>query len=106
METTGKLNPEMQKFLEDVCAREGWDTTDKDIAYFLLEAKEVYSEIGHHHRWYDDKTVVVEVDGKFIQYDYYHFTGDGNIELDFDLSSVKFCEPYQVTITKYRPIAP
>jgi hypothetical protein len=107
MDVTGKLNPEIQKVLEGVCLREGWGTTDKDFAEVLLESKELYSEIGSSHRWYDEKTLVVQVEGKLIQYDDYHITGDNSASdmgLDFDLSSVKFCEAYQVTVTKYRPI--
>jgi hypothetical protein len=107
MDITGKLNPEMQKFLENVCLREGFGTTDKDFAELLSESGEVYSEIGDAHRWYDEKTVVVKIDGKFIQYEGYHLTGDdsaSDMGLEFDLSSVQFCEPYEVTVTKYRPL--
>ena len=107
MDVTGKLNPEIQKVLESVCLREGWKTTDKDFAEVLLESEEVYSEIGAAHRWYDEKTVVVEIEGKLIQFDDYHLTGDNSksdMGLEFDLSSVKFCEAYQVTVTKYRPV--
>ncbi len=107
MDVTGTLKPEIKKILEGVCLREGWPATDKDFAVVLQESEEVYSEIGSAHRWYDEKTVVVKVDGWLIQFDDYHLTGDNSksdMGLEFDLSSVKFCEAYQVTVTKYRPI--
>jgi hypothetical protein len=108
MNVIGKLNPEIQKILESVCLREGWGTTDADFAEILSECEEIYSEIGSSHRWYDEKTVVVQIEGILIQYDWYHLTGDASASdmgLGFDLSSVKFCEAYQTTITKYRPIS-
>lgn len=107
MDVTGQLNPEIRKILEGESKRNGWGTTDRDFAEILTESKEVYSEIGFSHRWYDEKFVVVQIDDKLIGYDWYHLTGDGSISdmgLKFDLSSVKFCEEYQVTVTKYRTI--
>lgn len=110
MDVIGTLNHEIRKVLEGVCLRKGWGTTDSDLVEVLTESaesKELYSEIGPSHRWYDEKMVVVQIEGKLIQYDDYHLTGDisaSEMGLEFDLSSVKFCEAYQVTVTKYRPV--
>ncbi len=107
MDTTGKLNPEIEKILEAHCIKNGWGTTERDFAEVLTEGREVYSEIGSSHRWYDEKFIVIKIDDNYIGYNYYHVTGDNGISdmgLDFDLSSVCFCEEYQVFITKYRAI--
>lgn len=107
MDTTGKLNPEIEKILEAHCIKNGWGTTGRDFVEVLTESREVYSEIGSAHRWYDEKFIVVKIDDKYIGYDYYQVAGDNSIfdmRLDFDLSSVCFCEEYQVTLTKYRAI--
>lgn len=107
MNTTGSLKAEVRKVLEEVCKKNGWGTTDSDFAEVLSEGKEVYSEIGYSHRWYDEELRVVEVDGNLFMFDDYHITGDNSksdMDLDFDLSSVNFCEAYQVTVTKYCPL--
>ena len=107
MEILGKLNPEIRIIIEAVCLREGLEANDSDIVEVLRERGEVYSEIGASHRWYDEKMVVVEIDNHLIQFDWYHLTGDTSVSdmgLEFDLSSVKLCEAYQVTVTQYRPI--
>lgn len=107
MDVTGNLNPEIQKILENVCNKHGWEISDATFAEILIEADWVDSEIVNSHRWYDEKSVVVKIEDRFIQYQYYHVTGDNSLSdmgLEFDLSSVVFCEEYQVTITKYRPI--
>lgn len=103
MNTMNKLDSKVQSFLIETCKA----NTACDLAHFLLDSEEVASEIGYSHRWYDDKTVVVRIKDKLLQYDWYHMTGDNSasdMSLDFDLASVKFCESYQVTVTKYRPL--
>lgn len=109
MDTTGELGLEIEKFLEGAVAPDGWGATIADIVNMLLDVDVVYSEIGRKHRWYDEKTVVVKIDGRLIGYDWYHLTGDNNASdmgLEFDLSSVAFYEEYQVTVTKYRKVLP
>ena len=108
METTGKLNAEIESHLKTHCKKNGWTPSKEIYTEILLEAKRIWTEIGASHRWYNEKYVVVEIDGKLIGYAGYHLTGDNNASdmgLQFDLSNVEFCEEYQETITKYRPIA-
>jgi len=80
--------------------------TDKDLLdWILYSAKTVYSEIGSSHRWYDEKNVVINVNDRFISYNWYHMTGDSSVsdmDLEFDWNAVRFVEPYEVTVTKYR----
>jgi len=107
MDVTGTLNPEIRKVLETAYRHDGCEVFDTDLAYVLLDGKVVYSEIGASHRWYDEKTVVVRIDGNLILYGWYHLTGDNGVSdmgLSFDLSSVMFCEEYQVVVTKYRAL--
>ena len=106
MEVTGTLDPQIRKLLESVCLKNGWETTDKDLVEVLIESDTIWSALGASHRWYDEKTVVVNIEDTLIQYEWYHLTGDDSVwdmGLAFDLSSVQLCEAYQVTITKYRP---
>ena len=106
MDTTGKFDPKVRAFLIE--AYDDSDTpTDDDLIYLLFDSKRVHSEIGCAHRWYDEETIVVKITDRFLQYDSYHMTGDSSASdmgLSFDLSAVKFCEAYQVMVTKYRPI--
>ena len=107
MDTTGTLNKDVKEFLEAVCKRDGFEPTTQNIVETVTEAKEVHRVIGGSHRWYDELEVVVKIDDKFILYDWFHVTGDNSIYdmgLAFNLSSVKFCEEYEVTVKKYRPI--
>ena len=107
MEVTGKLNPKIRELLEGVCIKNGWGTTDEDLVEVLIESNAIWSELGNSHRWYDEKIIVVNLDDTLIQYDWYHLTGDNSVQdmgLAFNLSSAQLCEPYQVSITKYRPV--
>ena len=107
MDTQGKLKQDVKEFLEGVCKRDGFKATTHNLVETLTEAKEVYRDVGAAHRWYDELEVVVKIDDKFIQYNWFHVTGDNSIDdmlLAFNLSAVTFCEEYQETITRYKPI--
>ncbi len=105
MKRTGALDQEVKAFLEEICKREGWESTDESFTELLLDGDEIHYEMGASHRWYDEKTVVIKIGESFIMYDWYHITGDNSVsdmDLAFDLSSVCFCEPYEETVTRYR----
>lgn len=109
MDTCGTLNEEIQKLLDAHNASKGFPVTIGNAVEALLEGREVFSELGGSHRWYDEEIRVVEIDGNLFQYAWYHVTGDTSISdmgLDFDLSSVELVEEYTetVVVTKYRPI--
>jgi len=107
METYGKFTPEIEEFLKADCQRIGCEPSLPNMIEALTEGEEVSCEIGSAHRWYDEETKVVRVNGRLIQYDWFHVTGDNSISdmgLQFDLNQVVFCEEYQETVTKYRPV--
>ena len=108
MEITGTLNPAVESHLKAYCEKKGYSTDQKDMVDLVLEEHTVWRETGDSHRWYDEEYCVVKIDGKLIGYAWYHMTGDASpndMGLDVDLSSIEFAEEYQVTETKYRPLA-
>jgi hypothetical protein len=82
--------------------------SDEDLVYRLYNTEALYSEQAGGHRWWDDVFNVAKVGDRFIGYEWAHSTGDKSLDdlgWEFDLSTVCFCEPYEVTETRYRKIA-
>ncbi len=102
------MNDKIRKQLQKYAKKNNWDCkTDKDLVEILLEEKVVYYEIGPSHRWYDEKFIVVNIDGMLIGYDYYHITGDTSISdmgLEINLNSICEVEEKEKTIKYYIPI--
>lgn len=62
---------------------------------------------GNEHRWYIIYSQILKhkPTGKFYRADYNHATGDNDVELTYeDEPELIEVEPYEVTITKYRPV--
>ena len=100
------MNQKIKDHIIAYCESKGYGTTDDDIIDVLQESKEVYSEIGSPHRWYDDMFIVVNINGMLNGYDWYHITGDNSpsdMGLDFDLDSVCEVEEKQKMVTYYIP---
>jgi hypothetical protein len=101
------MNQKIREHLTNYCIKNGWETTDKDLLEVLTESREVFSEITGSHRWYDDKFVVVEVDGMLIGYDDFYTTGDNDASdmgLEYDIDSVCEVEKKQKMVDYYEPI--
>ena len=104
MEYSGKFSEEIEKFLTEDCIAEGFEPTIPNLIEVLTEAPQVYSEPAGTHRWWNDVLNVVKIGDKFLGYIWAENTGDNSIfdaGFEFDLSSVKFYEPKEVTVTKY-----
>lgn len=104
MKYYGKFSEEVEKLLSDECTSEGFEPTTKNLIELLTEIKEVYSESTGEHRWWNEILNVVKVGDRFLGYVWAENTGDNSIfdaGWEFDLSSVKFYEPKEVTVTKY-----
>ena len=104
MEYDGKFSENIEDFLTKDCVEAGFEPTIPNLIEGLTEAKQVYSELVGEHRWWNDVLQVVRIGDKFVGYVWAENTGDNGIfdaGFVFDLSSVKFYEPKEVTITKY-----
>lgn len=101
------MNQKIKDHLSQYLIKNKWEVNEDNMIESLMEAKNVFTEIGAAHRWYDEKFVVVNIDGMLIGYDYYHVTGDTSISdmgLDFDINSVCEVEEKQKTITIYEKV--
>lgn len=100
------MKEKIKTFLIAYCQSKGWSTSDKDLEEVLVEQMPVFKEIGSAHRWYDDEFRVVEIDGRFIGFNWYHVTGDNSIsdmDLELDTSSVCFVDKKQKMVDYYEP---
>lgn len=99
------MNENVKKHITAYNEKNGYGTTDADLHETLREVgKEVYSEIGSKHRWYDEKFVVVELDGMLIGYDTFHTTGDNgwrDLGLEHDFNKVYVVQKKQKTVDYY-----
>ena len=79
----------------------------RDFVEILTDLNPIYSKNIGEHRWYDDMLHVVEIDGKFIGYHWYHITGDmgwDDMGLTLNLDSVKFYEPKEIVTIIYKEV--
>ena len=94
-------------FIKQYNADNGYNTDLNSIFDTLTEANTVYKESKGNRRWWKDVFNVVEIQGRFIGYDWAESTGDESpTELGWspNANSIYFCEPVEVTITKYKKI--
>lgn len=102
------MNAKIREHLEKICKRDGYSTDDDSLLETVTEAKELYTELGDSHRWYDEMLKVVEVEGMVLGFIDYHTTGDANAsDMDLDplqLDNVAEYEPVEVTKTIYKPV--
>lgn len=100
-------NEDALNFIKQYNADNGFKTDIYSIFETLSETSTIYQEYKGNRRWWKDLFKVVELQGKFIGYDWAESTGDVSAE---DLgwtpnpNSICFCEPVEVTITKYKRI--
>lgn len=82
--------------------KRGWEISDESLFETIMESgKEIYSEVGASHRWYNEKFVVVELEGMLIGYDTFDTTGDAgwkDLGLEHDISKVYEVEKKQKTV--------
>lgn len=99
------MNEVIRKHVTNYNQSKGWETTDESLFETIRECgKEVWSEIGPAHRWYDEKFVVVDLDGILIGYQSFHTTGDASISdmgLEHDIKTVCEVEKKQKTVYYY-----
>jgi hypothetical protein len=103
----GKWNEEVKAVLAAEQEKDGFGTSDSDLLELLREADAVHTEPAGSQRWWDNILKVVKIGDHFIGFMDGRSPGDHSLcDLGwaFDCSKVHFCEPYEVTITKYRPL--
>lgn len=102
------MNAKIKDHLTAYANANGYDTTDDGLMNILLDTYDyVFEEITGSHRWYEDKFVVVEIDGMLIGFDTFHTTGDNNwrdMDLEHDINSVCEVVKKEVTTTVYEPV--
>lgn len=92
------MNAELKAFLEA--------KSEGDPYELLGESKPVYREERGAHRWWNDVFTVVEIEGRLIGFMNGQVTGDNSLDETgwrFNPDSVCEVEPYEETVTKYRP---
>jgi hypothetical protein len=88
------------EFVKEKCQGE-------DIFDFLDNQKVIYTEQYNEHRWWDEILVVVNIDDYFIGFLSATTTGDSSpndLGWEFDENSVRFCESYVVSKTRFKRI--
>ena len=104
------MNQEILKHLTAYNQENGWDFDSNDPAEILntlQSGKEIFSEYKDEHRWWNDKFVVVEIDGMLIGYMYAHANRDESLKdigWEFDPNTICRVECLEKTITTYEPI--
>jgi len=80
---------------------------ENDSVFETLNEFKVFSEVIDKRRWYNSTFNVSMIEGNLICYNWAENTGDdslSDIGWEPDISSIRFCESYPVTVTRYRPI--
>jgi uncharacterized protein YuzE len=98
------MNEKIKAHVIAYAEKQGYGTDNDTLYEIIREGKQVYSEIGSSHRWYDEMFIVTEVDGMLIGFDWFHVTGDTSISdmgLDFEPDSICEVEAKEVTKIVY-----
>jgi hypothetical protein len=98
------MNDEIKQFLIDQNTKEGYGTTDLDLRETLTEGKEVFSKKNSGSRWWDTWQHIVEINGRYISYEWAHANRDESIfdlGWEFDWDSIVEVWPKTIETTKY-----
>ena len=83
----------------------GYDIDEESLIETILEAKTVAEFDFFEHRWWNEFTRIVEIDGMFIGYTWVKTTGDNTafeMGWEFDPETIFEAEEYEETVKKYR----
>ncbi len=102
------MNDKIRNHLINYCKSKGWPhARDDELIEAIREGEEVWSGDEDEHRHWIEYTVVVEINGMFIQFGSAKGAGDQGIYdagWEFDENTICEVQPQKITTTIYKPI--
>jgi hypothetical protein len=99
------INQTVFKHVKKYCESKNWGTTEEDIIETIIESNHIWKDEEERHRWWNEYTYVIKIDGMLIGFRNAETTGDMTAKeagYEFDSNSICEYESKEITTTVYQ----